>query len=328
MNRRAFIAALSGAAAWSSVAGAQPVTKRPVVGVLRSGTPDQLKALRLGEAFLSGLRDLGDIPGRDFEIVSPQAMTTSDLPRAAEQLSQINPNVIFAGASANALAAKQSTTTIPIVVAALGNAAALGIGESDAARPRGNITGIMPYVPGLPAKQLELAREIVPTARKIGIVTDTTDIKAVGQWKEINAAAAHLQIPIISADARAPEDVESTFKVFAAENVDVAIVLQSNFLLLDRANIVAAAEAKRLPTVFGYRELVEAGGLISYGVNLEYCFYRAATYVHKILKRSPVANLPIEFPTKIELVINLKTAKAIGVKVPATLIVRADEVIE
>ena len=168
----------------------------------------------------------------------------------------------------------------------------------------------------------------MPNARNIGIVNDTSDVKATGQWDEINEAAAKFEIKIVMADARRPEDVELAFRNFKAERVDVVIVLQSNFLILDRANIVAAAAATRLPTVFGYRELVEAGGLISYGVDLGDCFRRAATYVYKILRGTPVAYLPIEFPTKLELVINLKTAKALGLEVTPTLLVRADEVIE
>jgi putative ABC transport system substrate-binding protein len=130
------------------------------------------------------------------------------------------------------------------------------------------------------------------------------------------------------ADARRPEDVEPAFRNFKAEGVDVVIVLQANFLILDRVNIAAAAAATRLPTIFGYRQLVEAGGLISYGVDLGDCFHRAATFVDKILKGTPVAHLPIEFPTKLELVINLKTAKVLGITVPPSLLARADEVIE
>jgi putative ABC transport system substrate-binding protein len=116
--------------------------------------------------------------------------------------------------------------------------------------------------------------------------------------------------------------------MFKAERVDVVVVLQASFLILDRTQIAIAAAANRLPTVFGYREHVETGGLVSYGVNLEYCFRRAATYVYKILKGTPVADLPIEFPTKLELVINLQAAKALGLEIPATLLARADEVIE
>jgi putative ABC transport system substrate-binding protein len=328
-NRREFITLLGGAAAgWSSLAQAQMPRARPVIGIFGSGTPTQRKGLRTWPSFLEGLRELGYIEGRDFDIIARLVGSTDELPKAAEELVKLNPDVILAISSANALVAKHATSTIPIVVAALGNPAALGLSENDSRRPSGNVTGIMPYVQGLPAKQLELAREIVPGAQKIGIVNDTSDIKATLQWDEINAAAAKLEIKIVGADARRPEDVEPTFRKLGAARVDVVIVLQSNFLILDRAQIAAAAVATRLPTVFGYRELVEAGGLISYGVNLDACFHRAASYVHKILKGTSVADLPIEFPTKLELVINLKAARALGLTVPPMLLARADEVIE
>ena len=154
-------------------------------------------------------------------------MSTSDLPRDAKDLVQHNPDVILASASANALAAKAATSTIPIVVPALGNPLALGLIESYA-RPGGNLTGIMPYVKGLPAKHLELAREVVPGATTIGIVNDSIDAKAWAQWDEIQAAAAKLEIKIVSADVRKPEDVELAFKKFDAEHAEVSIVLQSN----------------------------------------------------------------------------------------------------
>jgi putative tryptophan/tyrosine transport system substrate-binding protein len=329
VKRREFITLLSGAAAaWSSVAEAQNTGKRPIIGTFGSGTPTQRTGLRFWPSFMGGLRELGYVEGRDFDIIARLAESTDGLPKAAKELVQLSPDVILASASANALAAKQATSTIPIVVAALGNPVALGLAANDSRRPSGNLTGIMPYVQGLPAKQLELAREIVPSAQKIGIVNDTSDIKATPQWEEINAAVTRFEIKIAGADARRPEDVEPAFRKFESEHVDVVIVLQSNFLILDRARIAAAAAATRLPTVFGYREFVEAGGLISYGVNLSTCFHRAATYVYKILKGTPVADLPIEFPAKLELVINLRTAKALGLAVPDTLLARADEVIE
>jgi len=328
IGRREFITLLGGAAAWPSVASAQTVRKRPIIGTFVQGTPTQNKGLGFRQSFLDGLRELGDIQGRDFDIVIQPAGSTSDLPKAAEQLVQLNPDVILAAASATALAAKQATSTIPIVVAALGNPIALGLAVSDSRRPRGNLTGIMPYVQGLPAKQLEFARELVPTARKIGIVNDTSDIKATPQWDEINAAASKFEITIVGADARSPEDIDPTFRKFKAEGVDVVIVLQANSLILDRAQIAIAAAATRLPTVFGYREHVETGGLISYGVNLDHCFRRAGSYVHNILKGTSVADLPIEFPTKLELIVNLRTAKTLGLTVPPSLLARADEVIE
>jgi ABC-type uncharacterized transport system substrate-binding protein len=329
MRRREFIILVGGAAAAvCSLARAQTRRERPLIATIASGTPTQRKGLPFHASFLNGLRELGYIEGRDFDIVVRLAASSEEMPKAAKELIQLNPDVIFAAASVNALATKRATSTIPIVVAALGNPAALGLSESDFRSPSGNLTGVMPYVRGLPAKQLEIAREIVPGAQKIGIVHDTSDIKATGQWDEINAAAANFEIKIVMADARRSEDVEPAFRNFKAERVDVVIVLQANFLVLDRANIAAAAAATRLPTVCGYRELVEAGALISYGVDLVDCFHRAATYVYKILKGTPVAHLPIEFPTKLELVINLKTAKVLGIAVPPSLLARANEVIE
>jgi putative ABC transport system substrate-binding protein len=274
------------------------------------------------------MRELGYVAGRDFDMIARPAESTGDLPKAAAELVQLNPDVILAAATANALALKEVTSTIPIVVAALGNAAVLGLAASDSRRPAGNITGIMPYVSGLPAKQLEFARDVVPGARKIGVVNDTSDVKAAPQWDEINVVASQLEIKIAGADARRLEDIEPAFRKFEEERVDVVIILQSNFLILARAQIAAAAAATRLPTLAGYRELVDAGALISYGVNLRACFHRAASYVYKILKGTPVADLPIEFPTKLELVINMKTAKTLGLDVPPMLLARADEVIE
>src|SRR5262249_27072100 len=308
-RRREFITLLSGAAVWSSVAGAQTARKRPVIGTFIQGTPTQNKGLRFRQSFLDGLRELGDIEGRDFDVVIQPARSTSELPKAAEQL-------------------VQATSTIPIVVAALGNPVALGLAASDSRHPSSNLTGIMPYVHGLPGKQLEFAREIVPGARKIGIVNDTSDIKATPQWDEINAVASKFEITIVGADARKTESIDPTFRKFKAEGVDVVIVLQASSLILDRTQIAIAAAATRLPTVFGYREHAETGGLISYGVNLEYCFRRAASYVQRNFKGTSVADFPIEFPTKLELITSVRTAKTLGVETPPTLLARADEVIE
>jgi putative tryptophan/tyrosine transport system substrate-binding protein len=327
MHRRNFLRLVSAIVTWPCVAAAESVKKRPGIGILAQGTPAQLKGLRFRQSFLDGMRELGYIEGRDFDTVARAAETTGDLPRVAKDLVRLNPDVILAGASAHAVAAKLTTSTIPIIVPALGNPIALGLIETDA-RPGGNLTGIMPYIKGLPAKQLELGREIVPSALKMGIVNNSSDVKAMGQWDEIEAVTPKLDIKIASADVRKPEDIEPAFKKFEAEHVEVVVVLQSNLLILERARIATTAAATRLPTVYGYREHVETGGLISYGVNLDSCFHRAATYVYKILKGTPAADLPVEFPTKLELVINLKTAKAIGVEMPTAILLRADEVIE
>jgi putative ABC transport system substrate-binding protein len=327
VRRRDFITLLGGAAAWPCVAAAQGAKKRPVIGILGQGTPTQLKGVQLRQYFLDGMREFGYAEGRDFDMVARLAESTSDLPKVAKDLVQLNPDVILATASANALAAKMATSTIPIVVPALGNPVALGLIETYA-HPGGNVTGIMPYVPGLPAKQLELAREIVPSALKTGIVNDPIDAKAIAQWDEIEATAAKLEIKIVGADVRKPEDIELAFQKFEAEHVEVAIVLQSNLLYLERARIAATAAATRLPAVYGYRVHVETGGLISYGVDLHACLHRAATYVYKILNGARAADLPVELPTKLELAINMKAAEALGITFPTAILLRADHVIE
>ncbi|MFL5063759.1 MAG: ABC transporter substrate-binding protein, partial [Xanthobacteraceae bacterium] len=227
MRRREVITLLGGAAAWPCMAAAQGAKKRPVIGILGQGTPAQLKGgVQLRQSFFDGMRELGYIEGRDFDTVARAAESAGDLPKVAKDLVQLNPEVILAPSSANALAAKMATSTIPIVVAALGNPVALGLIESYA-RPGGNLTGIMPYVQGLPSKQLELARDIVPGALKIGIVNDSIDAKAKGQWDEIEAASAKLEIKITNADVQKPEDVELAFKKFEAERAQVAVVLQA-----------------------------------------------------------------------------------------------------
>ena len=249
------------------------------------------------------------------------------LARAAEELVQLNPDIIVAPATLQAVAVKKATDTIPIVVPVLADPVELGFVKSEA-RPNGNVTGIAPYVKGLPAKQLELAREVVPGATRIGLVDDVNDPKAHPQRREIEAAGKELEIQILPAEVSSTGDIGSAYDALAAAGVDVVIVEQSNMLISSRKQIAEAAAAKKLPTVYGYREHVEAGGLISYGVNLNSCFHRAAYYVYKILKGAKPGDLPVEFPTDIELVINLKTAKTLGLKIPPTLLVRADEVIE
>jgi putative ABC transport system substrate-binding protein len=190
------------------------------------------------------------------------------------------------------------------------------------------VTGITPYIKGLPAKQLELAREIVPRATRIGLLDDVTDPKAHPQRKEIEAAGRAMEIKIIPAEVRTSADLASAYQTLSASGVEVVVIEQSSMLLNARNQIAEAAAAKGLPTVYGYREHVEAGGLISYGVNLDWCFHRTAYYVDKILKGAKPSELPLEFPANIQMLINLKTAKSLKLNISPTLLDRADEVIE
>jgi len=326
MRRREFISLIGGVAATWPLAVQAQTTKRPLGGWLWYVKSDI--AAGYLEHFLKGMRELGLIEGRDFDMVYRSAeFHVERLPKAAEELVQLNPALIIAGATIQAVAAKKATDTIPIVVPVLADPVGLGFVTSEA-RPSGNVTGIAPYVEGLPAKQLELAREVIPGATRIGLVDDVNDPKAHPQRREIEAAGKGLEIKIVPAEVGNASDIGSAYDALAAAGVEVVVMEQSSLLVNSRKQIAEAAEAKKLPTVYGYREHVEAGGLISYGVNLNSCFHRAAYYVDKILKGAKPGDLPVEFPTKIEFVINLKTAKAIGITLPRSLLERADEVIE
>jgi putative tryptophan/tyrosine transport system substrate-binding protein len=325
--RREFITLLGGAAAaWPLAARAQTSTKRPLIAWLSLG--ERTSSWVFVEAFLQGMREHGDVEERQFDIVYRFADGYIErLPSLADELVRLNPDVILAPASGPAVAAKKATATIPIVTPALADAVHLGLIASES-RPGGNVTGITPYVAGLPAKQMELAREVVPSAAKIGVLANLSDPKAPPQWQELEAAGRELGVNVIAEDVSTPDDLDGAFQALARQRVDVLIVLQTSMLVSERRKIAALAAATRLPAIYGYREHVDDGGLVSYGVDLRACFRRGAYYVHKILKGVPPRDLPVEFPTKLELVINLKTARALGLTVPPTLLARADEVIE
>ena len=329
MKRRQFITLIGGAvAAWPLAARGQVTRSRPLIARLSSGSRDLPMIAQFIDRFLSGMRELGDIEGRDFDITYGEANFRPDqLPRVAAEMVKLAPDVIVAGATIEAVAAAKATATIPIVVAVLADPVALGFTTSDA-RPTGNVTGIMPYVKGLPSKQLELARELVPGAARIGLIDDVIDPKAHPQRQEIEATGRSLEIEIVPAEVRTAVDIDAADQALASAGVQAVVVEQSNMLVNSSEPIAQAAASKRLPTVYGYRQHVDAGGLVSYGVNLDWCNHRAAYYVDKILKGAKPSDSPIEFPTNLELVINLKTAKALGLTIPPTLLVRADQIIE
>jgi putative ABC transport system substrate-binding protein len=326
MRRREFITLLGRATvAWPVAARAQPSTKRPLIAWLSLGASTATQVFI--DAFLQGMRDHGYVEGRQFDITYRFADGYIErLPALAEELVRLNPNVILAPASGPAVAAKNATATIPIVTPALADAVHLGLVVSDS-RPGGNVTGITPYVAGLPAKQMELAREVVLGAVRIGVLANLSDPKAPAQWEELEAAGRELGVNVVAADVRTPDDLDA-FKALARQRIDVMIVLQTSMLLSERRRIARLAAMARLPAIYGYREHVDDGGLISYGVDLRACFRRGGYFVHRILSGVSPSDLPVEFPTKLELVINLKTAKALGLEVPPMLLARADEVIE
>jgi putative ABC transport system substrate-binding protein len=326
MRRREFITLLGGATVWPVVARAQVSAKRPTIAWLSAATA-QLSASFL-ENFLRGMRELGYVEGRNFDMLYRYTDGYQErLPALTEEVIRLKPDVILAPAVISAVAARKVTSTIPIVSPALADAVHLGLIASEA-RPGGNVTGIEPYVAGLPAKQIEFAREIVPGASKIGLLTNLMDPKAPAQAMELEASARTAKINTISVDANHPDDLDGGFRLLSDEKVDVVIVLQTSMFLTYSRKIAASALERRLPTVYGYREHVIDGGLISYGVDLRWCYYRGAYFVDRILRGTAPGDLPIEFPTKMFLSINLKTASALGIPVQPILVARADEVIE
>jgi len=327
MKRRQFIRLIGGAAAiaWPVSAPAQDHPQTPPLIAFLSGAT--LPSERSG-MFLQGLQELGYVEGRNFQVAYRASEGYHDrLPAFAEELVGLKPAVMIGAGLDAVVALREATQTIPIVSPTLADAVHLGLITTEG-RPGANVTGIEPYVAGLPAKQMEFAREVVPGAKSVGLLTNLSDPKAPPQAQELEAAGRGLEINVTSSDANRPEEIESALQVLASRRVDVVIVLQSSMLIGNSQQIAASALAKRLPTVYGYREHVVAGGLASYGVDLRWCYHRSAYFVDKILHGARPADLPVEFPTNLVLSINLKTAKALGLEILPTLLARADEVIE
>jgi putative tryptophan/tyrosine transport system substrate-binding protein len=326
MRRRDFIL-LGSAIAWPLVAQAQVATKRrPLVVWLSGGTTEVAKPFVA--SFLDGLRELNYVQGRDFDLAYRSAEGVLDrLPALAEETVRLKPDVILAAAVSTAVPARKATAVIPIVCPALADAVHLGLIASEA-RPGGNVTGIEPYVAGLPAKQIELVREIAPGAQRVGLLTNLRDPKAPPQAQELEAAAKVLEVTIKAVDVDSIEEIDGAMQTLASQHVDVVIVLQTTLLLSLGRRIAELALAQRLPTIYGYREHVMAGGLVSYGVDLRWCYRRSAYFVDKILHGTPPGDLPVEFPSKMVLSVNLKTAKSLAARISEAFLLRADEVIE
>jgi putative tryptophan/tyrosine transport system substrate-binding protein len=327
MRRREFIEGMMvSASLLPNLAQAQRSSDRRLIGFLDGKA--QVAGQGLTNVFLQGLRELGYEDGRNLTIVYRFADGRDErLPALAEEIVRLSPALIVAPGVNAAVAAKKLTDTIPIVSWALADATHLGLINSYS-RPGGNVTGIMPYVDGLPAKQMELAREIMPGALKIGILGNSNDPKAPPQRKELEEIAHIVKASVVYADALAPDEMPRAMQALAGERVDVVIVLQTGMTLSERRLIGKLALQSNLPTVFGYRENVVDGGLVSYGVDLRWCSHRTAAFVQKILAGTAPGELPVEFPTKVHLAVNLKTAFALKLTVPSSLLHRADEVIE
>jgi putative tryptophan/tyrosine transport system substrate-binding protein len=296
MRRRDFALLICAATIAPRALIAQTTTKLPFVGWLGFPTKDAPLSAEFWGQFLSGMRELGHVEGQDFEMLYRFADFHADrLPQLAVEMVQLKPDVIVAPATEHAVILKKATDTVPIVVGALADPIELGLIKSYA-RPGGNVTGIMPYVSGLPTKQLELARELVPGATRIGLLDDVTDAKARPQRREIEASGRKLEINIIPAEVRTPTDIGQAYETLSTDGAEIVVVEQSGMLIYAKSVIAEAAAARKLPTLYGYHRHVEAGGLISYGVDLDWCYRRSAYFVDRIPKGAKPADLPVEFP--------------------------------
>lgn len=307
-------------------ASAEALPKPPTVGFLGAGSKAANR--QFYDSLPQGLRDLGYIEGRDYALAERYADgDLARLPALAQELVRLAPDVIVAAPGAAVLAARRATASIPIVGINMFDPVGMGLMANEA-RPGSNVTGVLVRVPGQAGKQLEIARDAVAGAGKIGVLGNLNEASNKLQWRETEAAAAKSGVALSLADVRAVDEIGPAFRKFASEHVGVVIVLGQVTFVTVRRQIAAFALAARLPTVYSFREHVEEGGLISYGINLRANYRRAAFYVDRILKGEKPADLPVEFPTKVELVVNLATAKALGLTIPPSLLARADEVIE
>ena len=249
------------------------------------------------------------------------------MPELASELVRLRPDIIVTSNTTAAVAAKKGTSIIPIVSAAMIEPVERGLVASHA-HPAGNLTGILISLDTLLGKQLELGVELLPEAKKVGAPINVTSVASAIQQRDAERVAAALRVQLIPVEVRTKDEVEKALRALANEGVHVAVVHTDPIFYSERRRIAAVSEALKLPVIYGLREHVEDGGLMSYGIDLRANWRRAADFVDKILKGSKAADLPVELPSKLELVINLKTAKALDLTVPPSLLARADEVIE
>jgi putative ABC transport system substrate-binding protein len=325
MRRREFIGLAGTAAAWPLVAHAQRTIKRPTIGLLGSGTAAAQREWTA--ALLQRLRELGWIEGDNVAIEYRWAEGRTDwLPALADELVRLKVDVIVTHNTPPTLAAKKATSVIPVVFATAGDAIGSGIVAS-LARPGGNVTGLSSMQPDTAGKRVELLRELIPDLRRLAALLDVDNPFSARDNAEVQRFAQTIGIEVDTFEIRRDEDIDRAFDAFRSR-AQALYIPSVPLLFANRARIDSLALAARLPTMHGVRELVEAGGLISYGPHWPDMWRRAANFVDKILRGAKPADLPVEQPTKFELVINLKAAKIIGLAIPPTVLARADEVIE
>jgi ABC-type uncharacterized transport system substrate-binding protein len=325
MKRREFITLLGGAAAWPLAARAQQPTM-PVIGVLCAGNAQALE--RYLASFREGMRRLGYVEGSNIRFEFRFADGYLDrLPDLAVELVRLNPHVIVSTPLPAHLAARKATSTIPIVMATGADPVGFGLVAS-LSHPGGNVTGLANFAEMLASKQIDFLREVLPHLMRLGLLVNVTNQLHVPQLRETKIAAEASGILLVPVEVSGPDKIDSAFAMLGREGVEALLVPPDTTFYSRRRQIADLAARTRMPAIYGYREHVEDGGLMSYGPDIPDQYRRAADYVDKILKGAQPADLPVEQPTKIKLVINLKTATALGLTIPPTLLARADEVIE
>ena len=326
MKRREFITLLGGAAAaWPFAARAQQPGKLPTVGLL-VGTTLLVESPRVA-AFVQRLRELGWIEGRTVAIEIRYADgRTERLVEIAAEFVRLKVDVIFTQGTASVIAAKQAAAVIPIVFAAVADPVSTGLVAS-LPRPGGNVTGLSNQLVDLVGKRIEMLREVLPGLRTLAIMANVGNPGSLLEMAEVSSIARTLGFEVVTLEIRRGEDIAPAFEALKGR-ADALYVCVDPLLNTNRIRINTLAQSARLPTMYGLREYVEAGGLVSYGPNIVNQYRRAADYVDKILRGARPADLPVEQPTKFDLVINLTTAKALSLTVPPSLLALADEVIE
>ena len=332
MDRRAFIGTIAGGLLAALLAAeGQPATGRvPRIGVLWQGEPSAPIILRVTEALRQGLREHGDyVEGQNIAIEYRYA-DLDGMRSAANELVRLNVGLIVAGGTPAAIAAKRASNTIPIVGGALADPVADGLVAS-LARPGGNLTGNTVLAPELVPKRLQLLREVLPRITRVAVLQHpgVYSERTMGDMLkgiEVRAKASGVEVQVFG--ARGPNDFDNAFAAMANARAGALIMFPSPMFYVNYRRLVDLAATHRLPVIYWFREAVEAGGFMCYGADIPALFRRAAIYVDKILKGAKPGDLPIEQPTEFELVINLKTAKALGLTIPPSLLQRADQVIE
>jgi putative ABC transport system substrate-binding protein len=333
MRRREFITLLGGSAAASSVlwplaVRAQQADRVRRIGVLLSGAADNLDAQARIAAFLQVMQQLGWTEGRNVRIDTRWGAGNADtIRKRAEELVALVPDVILVTGNVGLAPMVQATRTVPIVFVGVADPVGAGLVDS-MARPGGNVTGFIQFEYSLSGKWLELLKEVAPGVTRVAILRDPAIAAGIGQFAVIQSVAPSLGIDVSPVNVRDPSEIERAIAAFARVSNGGLIVTASALAVLHRELIITLAARHKLPAIYYRRYFVDGGGLISYGYDIVDHYRRAAGYVDRILKGEKPADLPVQAPTRYELTINLKAAKALGLTVPPSLLARADEVIE